>query len=194
MIPQLIELSQRCRNGENTTKKTDDEYQKEFETIQDKIKLRSLNEWSLFGQYLPPRRSDICNLKIRSSLDSEANHYNISTETFAFYNYKNKKTKGAQFFKLDLETFPFLNQELLNEIKAFLKSKVGTAICSSSVDNFSRVYRRRMASSCDMYRHYWATRAKQMDRKSHLAVANWMDHSIETSVKIYSHSLDDLLS
>lgn len=156
------------------------------EIIKNYLASGKINEWSLFGRWLPPRRREIMEIEITDTPKQDINQYSQKTEKFYFFNFKNDQTKSTQVF--DWNDLSFMPLKQLTEAKNFLNSRpLGKLFKTTNINYFGNKYKNENGFTINDYRHLWATIGrKTYSRQEYLKLLNWLDHSLSTSVMNYS--------
>lgn len=173
----------RSRGGQ-MTKRSKQDYDSSTRIIINMIGQKfPITTYSLFGFWLPPRRREVSDFEVNQYHVEGRNQYVTSNKTFYFYDFKNAGSKQRQVIPLlNLKFLPYLDQ-----IAKFLDGFQGRSLFDTSPAYFGKSYHRENGYTINEVRHAWATYGRErLNRTDYLQLLEWLDHSLKTSVLVYS--------
>ncbi len=190
------ELLEKKKNNECMTSKTREQTDANYDKWLSKfneIRGQTVNAYTLFGGWLPPRRLDDIRIlyvtQDKLDVNEYPNQYVKSDNTFYFNSFKNSHKKKPEKFTLNESTFSYIESNIINQIKQYLNNTPDGKLFTGDLSyaQFRRAYVHISGFSCNAWRHFWESKINIYDGSpiNKAKLQRWLSHTAAVAQSNY---------
>ncbi len=193
---ELVTLREKKKNNECMTSKTREQTDANYDKWLSKfneIRGQTVNAYTLFGGWLPPRRLDDIRIlyvtQDKLDVNEYPNQYVKSDNTFYFNSFKNSHKKKPEKFTLNESTFSYIDSNIINQIKQYLNNTPDGKLFTGDLSyaQFRRAYVYISGFSCNAWRHFWESKINIYDGSpiNKAKLQRWLSHTAAVAQSNY---------